>query len=201
MGWEEILSLYRTYLSKWRFKFSAYYIDGKMQQTVTSFDIQYSQQIIQVAEEIFPPNDVSLLKKTLEECDRHYSNVVMVGDNIMGFCIVKKRCVKTEVYELSFLGIHPDLHGCGWGSRLLRMLMEKIPFGSSCWLLVNQDNIPAQTLYSKFGFQILCDCLDPFMVPCHMMIKNKASIDGKNIYNNFSDTASGIPSISCVFTH
>ena len=140
--------------------------------TVINFNtFLHSKQVLQIGRQIFNTNDVSLLEKALKECSPEFSRVFILNDRIQGFAIVKQRSSTVDTYELAFLGIHPESQGQGAGSRLLRSFQTALPTDSSAWLLVNQDNTSAQNLYSKFGFHILCECLDPFLVPCYIMMR------------------------------
>jgi ribosomal protein S18 acetylase RimI-like enzyme len=134
-------------------------------------------QICSIGAAIFNANDYALLEKSLQESSRGLSRV-LVDDtcaNVLGFALVKQRDTAVHTYELSFLGISPSYQGRGAGSQLLRSLETMLPQGASCWLLVNQDNTSAQNLYSKFGFHILCECLDAYLTPCYIMMRKDMS--------------------------
>lgn len=134
-------------------------------------------QICSIGAAIFNANDYALLEKSLQESSRGLSRV-LVDDTcakVLGFALVKQRDTAVHTYELSFLGISPSYQGRGAGSQLLRSLETMLPQGASCWLLVNQDNTSAQNLYSKFGFHILCECLDAYLTPCYIMMRKDMS--------------------------
>ena len=139
-------------------------------------------QIRTIGAAIFNANDYALLEKSLQESScgltRTLSRVLVTNDtsqHVLGFALVKQRDPAIHTYELSFLGISPDYQGRGGGSQLLRALETMLPEGASCWLLVNQDNTSAQNLYSKFGFHILCECLDAYLTPCYIMMRKEMS--------------------------
>ena len=141
---------------------------------VTRITKLHKASILTIGRKIFNANDVSLLEKALQECSREYSRIIVANDNatdVLGFAIVKQRVSTVNTYELAFLGIDPIYQGRGGGSQLLRAIEDALPPSASCWLLVNQDNPTAQNVYSKFGFHILCESLDPFQVPCFIMMK------------------------------
>jgi len=136
-------------------------------------------QIRTIGAAIFNANDYALLEKSLQESScgltRTLSRVLVADGTVRGFALVKQRDPAIQTYELSFLGISPDYQGRGGGSQLLRALETMLPQGASCWLLVNQDNTSAQNLYSKFGFHILCECLDAYLTPCYIMMRKEMS--------------------------
>ena len=138
----------------------------------------HTQQICTIGAAIFNANDYALLEKSLQESSCGLSHVLVADDtphHVLGFALVKQRDTAVHTYELSFLGISPSYQGCGAGSQLLRALETMLPQGASCWLLVNQDNTSAQNLYSKFGFHILCECLDAYLTPCYIMMRKDMS--------------------------
>ena len=139
---------------------------------ITSYNKhEHSKKILSIGKRIFNASDVSLLEKALIECSQEYSRICIHDGTILGFALVRKRNPQIETYELAFLGVDPNHHGKGTGSKLLKAIEQLQPQGSICWLLVNQDNNLAQNLYSKFGFHILCDCFDSYNVPCYVMMK------------------------------
>jgi GNAT superfamily N-acetyltransferase len=145
--------------------------------SITKFTpFEHTKKILSIGKRIFNTSDVSLLEKALQECSQEYSRIYIQDESILGFALVRKRNQHIEVYELAFLGVDPHHHGKGIGSKLLKAIEQLQPNGSTCWLLVNQDNNLAQNLYSKFGFHILCDCFDSFNVPCYVMIKTNTAI-------------------------
>jgi ribosomal protein S18 acetylase RimI-like enzyme len=142
----------------------------------------HQTHIRSIGSAIFNANDYALLEKSLQESScgltRTLSRVLVDNETrsrVLGFALVKQRDPAIQTYELSFLGISPDYQGRGGGSQLLRALETMLPPGASCWLLVNQDNTSAQNLYSKFGFHILCECLDPYLTPCYIMMRKEMS--------------------------
>jgi len=150
---------------------------------VTSFSPhEHSKKILSIGKRIFGASDVSLLEKALEECSQEYSRIMVQDNSLLGFALVRKRNPHIETYELAFLGVDPQQHGKGTGSKLLKAIEQLQPQGSTCWLLVNQDNILAQNLYSKFGFHILCDCFDSYNVPCYVMIKTNSKSNQHQIH-------------------
>ena len=152
---------------------------------------EHSKKILSIGKHIFNASDVSLLEKALQECSPEYSRICVQDDeSIVVFALVRKRDPQVETYEVAFLGVDPHHHGKGIGSKLLTVTEQIQPKGSLCWLLVNQDNIVAQNMYSKFGFHILCDCFDSYMVPCYVMIKKSPE---SPIYNYQSSPESPQP--------
>lgn len=147
--------------------------------SVISLDpANHSSQIRAIGSAIFEANDYALLEKSLQESSRELSRILVDETDpthLLGFALVKQRDPSIQTYELSFLGISPDYQGRGGGSQLLRALESMLPAGASCWLLVNQDNTSAQNLYSKFGFHILCECLDAYLTPCYIMMRKEMS--------------------------
>lgn len=151
----------------------------------------HTDSICAIGKQIFNASDVSLLEKALQECSQEYSRVYYNDlNNLLGFALVRKRNPQIETYELAFLGVSPAAHGKGIGSKLLTAVDKLQPQGATSWLLVNQDNTLAQNMYSKFGFHILCDCFDSYMVPCYVMIKKSPE---SPIYNYQSSPESPQP--------
>lgn len=149
--------------------------NDKMPSIISFSPHEHSKKILSIGKRIFNANDVSLLEKALQECSQEYSRILIQDNSVLGFALVRKRNKHIETYELAFLGVDPHHHGKGTGSKLLKAIEQIQPHGSTCWLLVNQDNILAQNLYSKFGFHILCDCFDSYNVPCYVMMKNSTT--------------------------
>jgi GNAT superfamily N-acetyltransferase len=145
--------------------------NDKMSSIIPFSPFEHSKKILSIGKNIFNVYDMLLLEKALKECSQEYSRVVVEDNSLLGFALVRKRNPEIETYELAFLGVDPHRHGKGTGSKLLKAIEQLQPHGSTSWLLVNQDNILAQNLYSKFGFHILCDCFDSFNVPCYVMMK------------------------------
>jgi ribosomal-protein-alanine acetyltransferase len=64
------------------------------------------------------------------------------------------RCVAGEG-ELLNIAIDPTYQGQGWGSLLLKAMIEHLheAGAESIWLEVRESNIAAQALYQKHGFE------------------------------------------------
>lgn len=74
------------------------------------------------------------------------------GESLVGFCWLK---VAGEVGEFYAVGVDPDLQGAGIGIRLMvagfaRLRARRVQVAE---LYVEADNLPAMTLYRKFGFE------------------------------------------------
>jgi ribosomal protein S18 acetylase RimI-like enzyme len=154
----------------------------------------HTESIKQIGKIIFNNKDYALLEGALVNCSIELSRVLVdTADSsiVLGFILLKYTSAYTSIYEISFLGISPSYQGRGAGSQLLRYVENTIPDSAYCWLLVNQDNTSAQNLYSKFGFHILCECLDVYHTRCYVMIRdnNYHISDNLNIslhiYNNY----------------
>lgn len=89
------------------------------------------------AEDWFNPEDFLLLFR---------------GESLVGFCWLK---VAGEVGEFYAVGVDPGLQGAGIGVRLMiagfaRLRAQRVRIAE---LYVEADNLPAMTLYRKFGFE------------------------------------------------
>ncbi|MBX3088544.1 MAG: GNAT family N-acetyltransferase, partial [Cryobacterium sp.] len=74
------------------------------------------------------------------------------GESLVGFCWLK---VAGEVGEFYAVGVDPGLQGAGIGVRLMiagfaRLRAQRVRIAE---LYVEADNLPAMTLYRKFGFE------------------------------------------------
>ncbi len=73
------------------------------------------------------------------------SNIYVYGDkDIRGFCAYKGT-------EIRALFVHPDARGKGIGIQLLEYMLSNI--AGSATLYVASSNVPAITLYQKYGFE------------------------------------------------
>jgi ribosomal protein S18 acetylase RimI-like enzyme len=138
----------------------------------------HAESIQQIGSTIFNKTDYALLEQSLETCSVTLSRVLVDSetDEVLGFILLKYTDLYIPLYEISFLGISPNYQGRGAGSLLLRYVESVIsPTSAPCWLLVNQDNTSAQNLYSKFGFHILCECLDTYRTRCYIMVRSNGT--------------------------
>lgn len=134
--------------------------------TIRKLRLSDKQFVFTLGCSIFREEDeIPLLQKALSLYIDNLSYVAVEDKKIIGFTLV---CIKqTNVYfnfmttipycyELAFLGISPSCQGRGLGSRLLKesiiaIFQESKHF--TCWLLVDKSNIPAITMYKKYGFK------------------------------------------------
>ena len=73
------------------------------------------------------------------------SSIYVYGDkDIRGFCAYKGT-------EIRALFVHPDARGKGIGIQLLEYMLSNI--AGSATLYVASSNVPAITLYQKYGFE------------------------------------------------
>ena len=81
---------------------------------------------------------------------RHY--ILQVGGTIVATAAVKGLGRRSW---MSLIGVHPEYHGQGYGTRLLRgLLKHEFSLGSRCiGLEVLADNLGAMHIYAKAGFQ------------------------------------------------
>lgn len=58
-----------------------------------------------------------------------------------------------DAWEISVLATRKENHGQGHMETLLKDLIQRLNKERHLWLEVHQNNIPAQKLYEKMGFQ------------------------------------------------
>jgi ribosomal protein S18 acetylase RimI-like enzyme len=92
----------------------------------------------------------------LEEFSRGEWNVMLAGDTEIGL-LGNTRLPTTPSDEcfLEYLWIAPDFRRSGWGSRLLRAVLDRLEDSGvrTVWLHILKGNQEAKRLYQRFGFQ------------------------------------------------
>ena len=71
--------------------------------------------------------------------------VMEVDTQVVGFIDFVPR-------DVDDLYVHPDYHGRGFGTRLLKKALERL--GPPVWLWVFQENAKARAFYEKHGFEL-----------------------------------------------
>jgi len=79
--------------------------------------------------------------------------VVESDNKFVGFISLRK---KGSIFEITELAVAPQFQNEGFGGELLTYARElaKLRGAKGLWVRTSNDNIPALTLYQKFGFKI-----------------------------------------------
>ena len=75
--------------------------------------------------------------------------------SVVGFSCVrhKKRQPETKLY---FIGVHPNVQGCGIGRKLLRVVEQNSPHPVVV-LDVEEDNVGALVFYKRLGYNTVAE--------------------------------------------
>lgn len=115
----------------------------------------------------------SELYPTKKEAEDDYSHaclyVLKNGDELLGACSVEPVAEDDDLEfwrvmenhcEIARVAVSPIHQGCGFGNIMIKKLCEQLKLEGvrSVHLLVQVDNVPAVSVYSSLGFEILGKC-------------------------------------------
>ncbi len=112
------------------------------------------EEVLQLEERAFPcPWTRGMFLAELEAPDSRY----LVGECELGLAGYGGIRVFLEEAHLMTLAVREDLRRRGLGTMLLaRLIWEGVSFGARCMTLeVRRSNLPAISLYQKFGFRVV----------------------------------------------
>ncbi|MBK9924648.1 MAG: GNAT family N-acetyltransferase [Anaerolineales bacterium] len=127
---------------------------AKNQSTIISFDESFFGQLEQLHKTIFP-NAYFTARQMVEKINEtHQLFLAIENDNPLGyhFCKIEP---EAESGYVDFIGTDSSARGRGIGADLLASgihWMLSTPSTKRIDLTVNADNVPARSLYTKFGF-------------------------------------------------
>lgn len=97
----------------------------------------------------------------------------MVGDRLAGFVIATVHAEDDR--ELDWLMVHPEFHGNGIASNLMKAGVEWLGEDRPMWLNVVRHNARAIGFYRKHGFEIDPDAECPHVMPHWIMRRGWAA--------------------------
>jgi ribosomal protein S18 acetylase RimI-like enzyme len=119
-----------------------------------SFDKSFFDQFEKLHKALFP-NAYFTARQMVEKVNEtHQLFLAVENENILGyhFCKIEP---EAESGYVDFIGTDSSVRGRGIGADLLKSgidWMLSVPSTKKVSLTVNADNVPALTLYKKFGF-------------------------------------------------
>ncbi len=138
-------------------------------QRITALDRTHMLQVLSLGIKLFGEAEFPYIRAAVNTSITGLSQVVLDNNKVVGFALVcndeESRLLNhlsglPDAYEIAYLGVHPDYHGQGIGSKLLKETIHAIFQKSNAttttiWLLVEPHNAIAYKLYSKNGFRIM----------------------------------------------
>ena len=85
-----------------------------------------------------------------DSINNHCAKVLEYPSSLCGFAIYSAMADQAQLLNIA---IHPESQGCGWGRRLLELIIEEIPAGiDNLFLDVRVSNFRAIRLYQSYNF-------------------------------------------------
>jgi ribosomal protein S18 acetylase RimI-like enzyme len=131
------------------------YIPSATRQTqIIPFQEDFFEQFENLHKTLFP-NAYFTARQIVEKLDEHHQLFLAVEDGqLLGYHFCKIEPASESGY-VDFIGTHSPARGRGTGADLLASgvdWMLSAPTTRKINLTVNADNVPARSLYEKFGF-------------------------------------------------
>lgn len=137
---------------------------------IATLENTHTLQILSLGVKLFGEAEFKYIRDAVDTSIKGMSKVMLNDKNkVVGFSLVcndeESRLFNhlsglPDAYEIAYLGVHPDYHGQGIGSKLLKECIHAIFQTSTAniptiWLLVEPHNDIAYKLYRKNGFRIM----------------------------------------------
>ncbi len=138
---------------------------------IATLENTHKLQILSLGVKLFGEAEFKYIRDAVDTSIKGMSQVMLNDKNkVVGFALIcndeESRLFNhlsglPDAYEIAYLGVHPDYHGQGIGSKLLKESIHAIfqqSISSSpptIWLLVEPHNDIAYKLYRKYGFRIM----------------------------------------------
>jgi ribosomal protein S18 acetylase RimI-like enzyme len=137
---------------------------------ITTLENSHKLQILSLGVKLFGEAEFKYIRDAVNTSIKGLSKIMLNDKNkVVGFALIcndeESRLFNhlsglPDAYEIAYLGVHPDYHGQGIGSKLLKECIHAIFQQSTVnpatiWLLVEPHNNIAYKLYRKNGFRIM----------------------------------------------
>ena len=126
-------------------------IDTSENWCIVPMQIEHLRSVVMIERLISPsPWGISQFRDSLQSSN---GSVLLIGEDVRGFTIYT---IGMEHADLLNIGLEPSFQGQGFGRRLIKSIIWRLPVGMKKLMLeVRVSNLRAIRLYKTMGFKII----------------------------------------------